>query len=420
MNYVIIGASAAGLAAAETIRSHDRTGRITVLTDEAYLPYSRPSISYYLKGSVRESGMYLRKSAYYRQKNIEVLTNSKVTQIDRSAKAVFCGRRKYPYDKLCIATGSKPFVPPMENVERKDNVYTFLDFASVKKIKEAAGPETRAVVVGAGLIGLKAAEGLSKVCKSVTVVELADRVLSSILDTGAAKPVKKHLEANGLTFCLEDTVVKAESRGRKVTAVELKSGRRLRCDLLVAAVGVRPHTELAEACGLEVARGIVTDPKTMATSDPDIFAAGDCVSSVDMLDGQRKIIALWPNAVKQGIAAGMHMCGVQQDGEPAFSVNAIDFYGMRISTCGIVSSPDETYTVRVQAGEESYKRLVLHENRLAGYILINASENAGIYTALIANATDLGTLCCDVMETPSLFYFDKPTRITKLTGGVKI
>lgn len=420
MNYVIIGASAAGLAAAETIRSHDKSGRITVLTEEAYLPYSRPSISYYLKGTVRENGMYLRKNAYYRQKDIEILTNAKVTQIDRTQKAVFCGRRKYPYDKLCIATGSKPFVPPMENIERKDNVYTFLDLASVKKIKEAAGPETRAVVVGAGLIGLKAAEGLSKICKSVTVVELADHVLSSILDMGAAKPVKKHLEENGLSFCLEDTVVKAEAHGRKVTSVVLKSGRRLRCDLLVAAVGVRPHTELAEACGLETARGIVTDPKTMCTSDADIFAAGDCVSSVDKLDGKRKIIALWPNAVKQGIAAGMHMYGVAQDGEAAFSVNAIDFYGMRISTCGIVNPPDETYTVRVQASGTSYKRLVLHENRLVGYILINAPENAGIYTALISNAVDLSSLSCDVMEAPSIFYFDRPTRITKLTGGKKI
>lgn len=420
MNYVIIGASAAGLATAETIRSHDKSGRITVLTEEAYLPYSRPSISYYLKGTVRENGMYLRKNAYYRQKDIEILTNAKITQIDRTQKAVFCGRRKYPYDKLCIATGSKPFVPPMENIERKDNVYTFLDLASVKKIKEAAGPETRAVVVGAGLIGLKAAEGLSKICKSVTVVELADHVLSSILDMGAAKPVKKHLEENGLSFCLEDTVVKAEAHGRKVTSVVLKSGRRLRCDLLVAAVGVRPHTELAEACGLETARGIVTDPKTMCTSDADIFAAGDCVSSVDKLDGKRKIIALWPNAVKQGIAAGMHMCGVAQDGEPAFSVNAIDFYGMRISTCGIVNPPDETYTVRVQASGTSYKRLVLHENRLVGYILINAPENAGIYTALISNAVDLSSLSCDVMEAPSIFYFDRPTRITKLTGGKKI
>ena len=161
--YVIIGASAAGLAAAEQIRKTDKTGDITVLTKESYLPYSRPSISYYLKGKVKESDMYLRKNAYYKTNNIKIVLNAEVKNINPDAKTVRAGRKEYPYDKLCIATGSKPFVPEMKNVAGKTNAYTFLDLASTKAVKDAANSQTRAVVIGGGLIGMKAAEGLSKI-----------------------------------------------------------------------------------------------------------------------------------------------------------------------------------------------------------------------------------------------------------------
>ena len=279
MKYVIIGASAAGLAAAEAIRKADTQGTITVLTEEAYMPYSRPSISYYLKGKVKESDMALRKPNFYREKKIDIVKNTKATAIDTEKKVVKAGRKSYPYDKLCLCTGSKPFVPPMENVKGKTNALTFLDLKAVKDVKAIANEKTRAVVIGAGLIGMKAAEGLVKICKSVDVVELSPRVLPSILDVKSAKQVKKHLENNGIRFHLENTVVRAASKGKQITAVTLKNGKKLPCDLLILAVGVRPQTELAEKAGLVVDRGIITDTETMQTSDPDIYAVGDAVET---------------------------------------------------------------------------------------------------------------------------------------------
>ena len=162
MKYVIIGASAAGLAAAEQIRKTDPAGAITLLTRETDLPYSRPSISYYLKGLVRRGQMRLRTPAYYKAK-----------------KTVKCGRKVYSYDKLCLCTGSVPFVPPMQNVSGKRNVCGFLTAADAQAVHDLASTNTRAVVIGAGLIGMKAAEGLSKICKSVDVVELSGRVCAS-------------------------------------------------------------------------------------------------------------------------------------------------------------------------------------------------------------------------------------------------
>lgn len=420
MKYVIIGASAAGLAAAEAIRKADAQGTITVLTEEAYMPYSRPSISYYLKGKVKESDMALRKPNFYREKKIDIVKNTKATAIDTKKKVVKAGRKSYPYDKLCLCTGSKPFVPPMENVKGKTNALTFLDLKAVKDVKAIANEKTRAVVIGAGLIGMKAAEGLVKICKSVDVVELSPRVLPSILDAKSAKQVKKHLENNGIRFHLENTVVRAASKGKQITAVTLKNGKKLPCDLLILAVGVRPQTELAEKAGLAVDRGIITDTETMQTSDPDIYAAGDCCVSVDMLDGSKKIIALWPNAVQQGNVAGAQMAGADITVGGTYSVNAIDFFGLRICTCGLINAQGEQYSDKIIQHGDSYKRLVFEGDKLVGYVLINSSVNAGLYTNLISNQISFDTLQGDIMDDPSIFMFDKETRITKLRGGIQI
>ena len=417
MKYVIIGASAAGLAAAEQIRKTDKNGEITVLTKEAYLPYSRPSISYLLKGAVEEKKMFLRKPQFYADNNIKIITGAEVTKIDREKKCVRAGRKDYPYDRLCIAAGSKPFVPPVENAQGCRNVFTFLDLASAKALKKAVNKNTRAVVIGAGLIGMKAAEGLSKICKSVHVAELSPRVLPSILDEKSAVSVKKYLEGHGLCFHLENTVVKAEVKGGAVKSVVLRSGEKLDCDVLVIAVGVRPETALAEKAGLAVNRGIIIDQKTMQTSDKDIYAAGDCTVSVDMLDGSEKIIALWPNAVYQGIAAGANMAGGEYEAAGAYSVNAIDFYGLRICTCGLINAKGGQYRDKIKTQGDSYKRLIFEGNRLVGYVLINASENAGIYTNIIANGVALDSLEGDIMDTPSLFLYSREVRTDKLTTG---
>ena len=420
MKYVIIGASAAGLACAEQIRKEDKSGTITVLTKGKYLPYSRPSISYYLKGVVREKDMLLRKPSYYRANAIEIVTDAEVKAIDTKAKTVKAGRKTYPYDKLCLCTGSKPFVPPMKNVVGKENALTFLDLESTKAVKSKANADTKAVVIGAGLIGMKAAEGLSKICKSVDVVELSPRILPSILDAKSSKGVKKYIEDNGhIKFHLGDTVTEAKSKGNKITSVVLKSGRELKCDLLILAVGVRPETALAESAGLTVDRGIIVDSQTMQTSDSDIYAAGDCTVSVDMLDGSKKIIALWVNAVQQGKAAGSHMAGGSETLGGAYAVNAIDFYGLRICTCGLINAEGEQYKDIIKQDGDKYKRLIFEGNKLVGFVLINSSENAGIYTSLIENHTDITTLDGDITDTPSLFLFDRATRQSKLKGELE-
>lgn len=189
--------------------------------------------------------------------------------------------------------------------------------------------------------------------------------------------------------------------------------------MLILAVGVRPQTELAEKAGLEVNRGIITDIHTTQTSDSDIYSAGDCCVSEDMLDGSKKVIALWPNAIHQGIVAGSQMSGGNIELDSTYSVNAIDFFGLRICTCGLINVQGEQYTNRVKADGASYKRLVFEGNKFVGYVLINSSKNAGIYASLVSGRVSIDSLQGDIMDKPDIFMFDKNTRITKLRGGVK-
>ena len=414
--YAIVGASAAGLSCAKTLRTLDPDCEITLFTEEAYLPYSRPIISYYLKDKVSADRIYLQDAAFYEKNRITVRTNTRVAAVQTGTLTTE-GGETYKFDKILLATGSVPFVPPMENVGAQENVFTFLTMRESERLKAFAKPTMHAVIIGAGLIGLKAAEGLRPLVESVTVVELADKVLPSILDDAAAKTVRAHLNANGVETLLGDTVVRAEGED-KITSVTLKSGKTLPCDLLVLAVGVRPNTALGESAGAQVNRGITVNHETMETTVPGIFAAGDCVRSYDILDGQEKIIALWPNAVREGATAAYNMAGCEHKDAGSFAVNAIDFFGLRICTCGLIRA--EGATVLSREGENSGKRLLIKDNRLVGFVLLNASERAGIYTALIQNRVELNTLSGDLLDEPGLMLYARDIRTEKLTGGVRV
>lgn len=415
-NYAIVGASAAGLSCAKTLRALDADSEIHLFTEEGYLPYSRPIISYYLKSKVEKDKIYLQDDAFYQENRIAVHLHTKIAKIDGKTLVAENGER-FAFDKVLLATGSVPFVPPMEHVGGQENVFTFLTMGESERLKDYAKPNMHAVIIGAGLIGLKAAEGLRPLVSSVTVVELANKVLPSILDDEAAPTVQAHLNANGVETLLGDTVTKAHG-DEKITAVTLKSGKTLPCDLLVLAVGVRPNTALAESAGAEVARGITVNRETMETTVPDIFAAGDCVRSFDILDGQEKIIALWPNAVREGKTAAHYMAGVPAPDTGSFAVNAIDFFGFRICTCGLINC--DGAQIRTRKTETSYKRLLIKDGCLVGFVLLNCSARAGIYTGLIQKKVPLSSLRGDILETPELMLFSRAVRTEKLTGGVRV
>ena len=407
MNYVIIGNSAAAIGGIEGIRSLDKDGRITVVSSEKYHTYSRPLISYLLCKKTTEEKMKYRSDDFYKKNKCDVILGKKAVRTD-GKKVILEDETELPFDRLLIATGSRPFVPPMEGLDNVKEKFTFMSLDDAKALEKSLSKDKKVLIIGAGLIGLKCAEGIFDKVKDITVVDMADRILPSILDEKGSKIVKKHLEKIGMKFLLSDSV-KSFSDKEAV----LNSGKKLIYDIVVIAVGVRPNTDLAEDAGVKVDRGIETDIYCR-TSNEDIYSAGDCAKSLDITTGAQRILALLPNAYMQGQVAGINMAGGDAKYDDAIPMNSIGFFGLHMMTAGSYDGDESVIT-----DGKNYRKFIVKDNVLKGYILIGDVKRAGIYTFLIRKKTPLDTIDFElVKEKPNLMAFSENER-EKMLGGAK-
>ena len=408
--YVIIGNSAAAAGCIEGIRETDKKGTIAVISDEKYHIYSRPLISYKLKGDVTEKQMAYRPANFYKTNGVDTLLGKKAVSVDSKAKIVELeSGENIEYDKLLLATGSKPFVPPMDGLDSVKNKFSFMKMDDVKGIEKVMKKGAKVLIVGAGLIGLKAAEALEHYVCEMTVIDLADRILPSILDKKTSEIMQKHIEAHGVKFFL-GTSAKSFEKNKAV----LTNGEEISFDILITAVGVRPNTELAESAGAKVERGIITDKKQACKGVKNIWAAGDCTVSDDITTGTAHIIAIMPNAHEQGLVAGRNMAGGKDVFDAAFPMNAIGFFGLHIITAGAYTG--DCYE---ENDGENVKQLFSKDNKLNGFILMGDKiKRAGIYTALIRERTDLTTVDYRLLcEAPQLAAFASEKRYEILSKG---
>jgi NAD(P)H-nitrite reductase large subunit len=408
MKYVIIGNSAAGIGAVEGIRQIDKQGEITLVANEPYHTYSRPLISYLLLGKTTEEKMKYRGDSFYKDNNVSFV-HATVTGIDAKKKQVALSDGKsLPYDKLLVGTGSSAFVPPFEGLDSVKNKTTFMSLDDAKKLEGMLSDKSRVLIIGAGLIGLKCAEGIAKRVAHITVVDLAPRILSSILDDEGAAVVQKHIESKGIEFKLGASVKSFDK-----TSAALDNGSKIDFDVLVLAVGVRPNTALLkDIAGID--RGIIVDNMSR-TSAENIYAAGDCTQTMDVSSGQNKIMALLPNAYIQGECAGINMAGGDKSFDKAIPMNAIGFFGLHMITAGTYAGVTAPSTPHSPLSTAQYKKLFYSDNKLNGYIIIGNVEKAGIYTSLIRERTPLDSIdFALVCEKPGLMAFTKEVRKEKL------
>ncbi len=386
--YVIIGNGVAAAACIEGIRSADSEGEIMVVSREKHPVYCRPLISYYLQGKTDTERMLYRSHDFYERNACRVLYGRSAAKIDPEARAVTLDDGAVlPYDSVCVAAGSSPFVPPMEGLDGVKEKYSFMTLDDTLELEKALTETSRVLIVGAGLIGLKCAEGILERVGSVTVCDLADRVLSSVLDADCAAIMQRWLEDKGVSFLLADSVERF--KGGKA---EMKSGASVDFDVLVLAVGVRPNTALVKDAGGNVNRGIVVSER-METSIPDVYAAGDCAEGDDIATGQKRVLAILPNAYMQGRTAGVNMAGGSEVFDKGMPMNSIGFFGLHAMTAG--SYEGEVYEEKT---ETSLKRLFIKDGFLKGFMLIGCDERAGIYTSLIRDKVPLDTIDFEKMK----------------------
>lgn len=419
MKYVIIGNSAAGIGTIEGIRGVDPEGSIMLISDEPYHTYSRPLISYYLAGKVQPEKMYYREADFYEKMKVNVRLGVKAEAISPAKKTVSLSTgEKVEYEKLMLATGGKPIIPEMSGLDL-EGVFSFLKWDDVKGIESYLADKNRVVIIGAGLIGLKAAEAIAGK-REVKVVELANRVLSAILDEEAAVMVQQTLEDKGIGFYLNNTVREIQGTG-KVTGVKLQNGTIIGCDAVIIAIGVSPNKDLAEQAGLSVNRGIKVD-EYLRTDNSSIYAAGDVVEGYDILYKENRVLPILPNAYKQGLTAGKNMAGAAEKFLGGFAMNAIGFFGLPMITAGIIKpdSPEFAEMNKVDPAKKSYRKIVLKDNKIVGFIALNDVDRIGILTGLMAKEMEVDRFQEKLLsEDFGLVHLPKDYRQEQLLG-VKI
>ena len=385
MKYLIIGNSAAAVGAVEAIRRNDKGNFITIISDEPHHVYSRPLISYLLAGHTKEDKMYYRDENFYKENNVETVFNKKVTGVDTKKKQVILeDKKKIDYDKLLLATGGTPFIPPIKGKNRK-NVYTFTKWSDAEEIMKISKKVQKAVVIGAGMIGLKAIEGLNAIGIDVTVVELAPEVLSRALDKDASRIVQRKMEEAGVEVITNNEVVEITGKGNTATGVVLRDKKKIKCDLVIVAIGVIPNTGFIKESGIKINRGIVVDER-METNVKGVYAAGDVVEALNMLTNEKMPIPIWPLAYRQGSIAGDNMSGGTLVYKGGFPMNSIEFPGAPTISLGIIDPRGEGYEslIKNDSKNGNYKRIIIKNERLVGAILVGDDvDRAGILTGLI-------------------------------------
>ncbi|MCX8151140.1 MAG: FAD-dependent oxidoreductase [Candidatus Bathyarchaeota archaeon] len=390
--YVIIGGCAAGISAVEAIREVDQVGTITVISEEPCPQYSRPMISDFVGGKAYLEKMKTRDDKFWTKQSVEALTGQRAVKLDTVKKFVTLENgTKVTYEKLLIATGGKPFVPKIDGLD-KDGVFTFTSLSDAERLvsKIEAMQLKKAVVVGAGLIGISLTEALVKRGLQVTLVELQDKILSLILDPVASDLVANTIRSLGVEIITGQSVKNVLGKPETpnvVGGVLLTNGCQVLCDCVIFAIGVIPRTELVVGTDIKTNRGIIVD-NYMQTTVPDVYASGDVAEVYDFVLNQNRLLPLWPLAVLEGKVAGYNMAGKKTEYSGGTNMSSLKYFGIPIVSIGLTNPKDVSSleVLSAQSAEENvYKKLVLKDNVIVGMIFVNDIEKAGIFFYLMKN-----------------------------------
>ena len=389
--YLIIGSSHAGLSALDAIRLQDKEGSLTLVTQESCLPYSPTILPYVLSGQAQPDKVFLRDQQDLDGLSVVFKRGAKVVAVDGGSRQVtFQSGEKIEYEKLLLATGAAPKLPPVQGLQAvPHHVLRTLEDALGLRSKIRKGGT--ALVMGAGLIGLHAAENLAKGGMKVVVVEALSQVLPGYFDEEASQIICKAFSDNGIKIRLNEKVSRVEG-GDGETALSVVSGESISAGLIVVATGVQPRVEVLAGSGVEVDQGILVDER-MRTNVGGIWAAGDVAQARGFFESSKILNATLPNAVEQGRIAGMDMVEdpALKGYQGAVSLNTCRFFGHRAFSVGMIKAEAGCEVEKVVVPESfKYQKLVFKEDQLVGASGINSDLDPGIMVQLIRRKAYLG------------------------------
>jgi len=392
MQYVIIGNGIAGVCAAEAIREVDASNDIVMISDEAVTPYSRPMISMVLDGSVSPDRLPIRPYNFYSRLKITPELGDRVSAIDVDQKQVQINHAQWiSYDKLLIASGAdaRRIKVPGDDLT---NIFNMRGRSDVEAKLRAIPHAKKALVLGGGLVGFKAACGFLKQGLDVTMLITSGYPLSMQVDEAAGKIILDELLNVGVKVEVGVSVESFEGNGT-VQCAQLSNGARHDCDMVLVGKGVLPAHSFAPQDQIDIDLGIMVDDY-LQTTVADIYAAGDVAESVDIARKTRRVNAIWPEAAVQGRIAGLNMAGCQIPYAGSLSRNTLRILNVDLATCGMIDAPHND-DIEMLSGTDSkqgtYRKLLFRDAFLVGAVLINRIEQAGLIMSLIQQEVPIKT-----------------------------
>ena len=393
INLVLVGNGLAGMRCLEDLldMAPDRY-EVTVIGEEPWGNYNRIMLSPVLSGDKTIDDIMLHPHSWYADKNIRFIAGDAAVRIDRPRKQVYTEKGVVvSYDRLILATGSKPFIPPVKGSDL-DGVLSFRDIYDVNNMLDYCKSKHNAVVIGGGLLGLEAAYGLKQRGMNVTVLHLMDRIMDRQLDAKASQMLKTAIEQKGIPIITEANTEELLGENGHVTQVRLKDGTLLDADLVVFAVGIRPNMALAQSAGLRCNRGVLVND-TMQTYDPSIYAVGECIEHRNQTFGL--VEPLWG----QAFICASHLA---EHGSLTFKAPTVPTQ-LKVSGCDVFSAgridlensqPLEDFEDIILNDEKRqiYKRIIIQKDKVVGAVLFGDTEDGTWYAELIADQTPISSI----------------------------
>ncbi len=366
-NYLIIGASAAGISAALKLRQFDQDAKIICFSEEKEFPYNKCFLADYLHGRKKATDILIRTPDFLASQNIILFFDTKIVKINPQNKFITDRNGlEYGYDKVLIATGGSIRQLPIKGIEQPHvlSFYTMKDADAIILAIKSLDVKS-VVIIGAGLSGLECADAVSKYVESVTVVERAKHLLPCQVTFDGAQVIERALKNQRIELKINCSIQEI-----RASEVLLSNKEVLKADLVISACGATPNGSLAETAYLETTKGSLVTNKYLQTNNKDIYAAGDVAIVTDLLTGNFVKSCTWPDALIQGSVAASNMAGVEREYSGVIIITSSAFFGVKFFSAGTLNDCNGLYKVQMQKAEDSY-RLIVHENGIIkGFLLI--------------------------------------------------
>ena len=382
-DYLIVGNGVAGTTAAENIRKLEKTGKITVVTEESTPFYNRMRLPEFISGDLTEDKLSGKKDQWYKDQGIDLKLQTRIQAADPEKRTVTSqSNREIRYDRLLVATGSRSFIPPIKGADKK-GVFALRTIQDARDIVAWAKNIQKGVLIGGGLLGLEAGNALRKLGKSVTVVEFFPRLLPRQLDVAGGGRLQKIMEGMGFSFRLGAKTQEITGADR-VSGVLLEGGERLQAEMVIVSAGVRPALELAKALSLDHDKGVKVDEQ-MKTNQPGVYAAGDVAEFKGMPYG------IWTAATEQGQVAGTNMAGGKAFYKGTVMANTLKVVGIDLASAGNIDAENKLES-KALTDERVYKKIVIENDQIAGCIMLGDTRGFAKITKMMSEKQNVSQI----------------------------